>query len=128
MSRQLPKALPVDGVSTRHFVRSTSGTKEEFLANRAVGFVLATFAIVIGVKAFVNTHSTVMTVLKVFSPTNAAKTTITTVIWFFVVGHPQITDIAMILSKLHRAFDAIVAVKTKYSKYNIRQALDCIHQ
>jgi hypothetical protein len=37
------------------------------------------------------------------------KSTILTVVWFFVIRHPEIANTAMILSKLNATIDALVA-------------------
>jgi hypothetical protein len=108
MGRQLPEALPMNRMAAGHFVRSATGTEKEFLTNRAVGLILSTFAVVVQVQALINTHATIVTVSKILAPTDATKATVLTMVWLFIVCHPQVTNIAMIFPKLDSATDAIV--------------------
>ena len=82
------------------------------MTDRTVGFVLSTLAIVVGVQALVDTHSAVMAVLEIFSAAHPTKAAVCAMVWFFVICHPQIANIAMIFSELDSARDAVVpAVK-----------------
>jgi hypothetical protein len=47
MSSKLPKALPVNGMAARHFMRSTPRTEKKLLTNWTVGLVFSTLAIVV---------------------------------------------------------------------------------
>jgi len=102
-------------MTTWHFMRSTSRTKEKFLTDGAVRFVLSALAVVVGVQTFVNTHSTIMAVLEIFCPSHTAETTILAVIWLFIVRHPQIADAAVIFSELDPTVDTIVRFGTLFS-------------
>jgi len=61
-------------------------------------------------ELLVDTHSTILAVTKVLTPTDAAETTIRTVVGTFLVGHPQVTNGTVILAKLDVAVDAFVTV------------------
>jgi len=110
MCSQLSEAFPMNRMTTWHFMRGTSGTKQEFLTYWTIGFVFSTFTIVIGVETSVNAHSTVMTVLKILRPSYSAESTIRAVIGPLVVVHPEIANITVVFSKLNSALDAIVSV------------------
>ena len=97
-------------MTARHFMRGTSGTKEEFLTHGTVGFIFSTFAIVICVESSVNAHATIMTVLKILGTANTTKTTIGAMVGPFVICHPEIANAAVIFSKLNSTLDAIVTV------------------
>lgn len=108
MSCQLAETFPVNRMATRHFVRSTSRTEEEFLTDRTVGFVFPGFAVVVGVEAAVNAHATIVTVLEIFSSPDPAESTICTVIRPLIIGHPEIANIAVVFSELDPALDTII--------------------
>lgn len=78
----------MNGMTAGHFMRRTSGTEQEFLTDRTVGFVLSAFAVVVGVQAFVDAHSTVVAMLEIFSASDTTKPTILAMIGLFIVGHP----------------------------------------
>jgi hypothetical protein len=109
MSCQLPKAFPVNGMATGHFMRRTPRTKEKFLTHGAVGLILAALAIVVGVQSLVDTHSTIMTVLKIFGSSYTTKAAVRTVIRLFIIRHPEIAYITMIFPKLNTTADTIVS-------------------
>lgn len=108
MSCQLPEAFPVNCMTTGHFVRCTARAEEKLLTDWAIGLVLSTFAVMVGVQTLVDTHSAIMAVLEIFGAANPTKPTVRTMVWLFVIRHPQITDAAMIFSKLNSTGDAIV--------------------
>lgn len=110
MRRQLSEAIPMNGMSTWHFVRRRSTAKEVFLADRTVGSVLSGLAVVIVVQGPVYAHATLVTVLKVLCTSDSTESTIFTMVRCFFIGHPEIADNTMIRSKLHSTGDAIVAV------------------
>jgi hypothetical protein len=112
MSSQLSEAFPVDCMATWHFMRRTPGTEKKFLANGTVRLVLSALAIMIRIQALINAHSAIMAVLKILRPTNAAKSTVWTVIWLFIVCHPKVAYITVVFSKLHPTVNTIVP-KTK---------------
>ena len=105
----------MDGVSAGHFVRGRPRTKEVFLTDRAIRLVLSAFAIVVGVQGFVNAHAAIMTMLKVFRATHSTETAILTVIWFFIIRHPKVTNVTMVLSKGNSTRHTIVAVQKRQS-------------
>jgi hypothetical protein len=100
-------------MATGHFVGRTPRTKEKLLTHGTVGLVLATFAIVIGIQFPVDTHSTIMTMLKIFGSSYTTKATVGTVIRLFIIGHPEITNITMIFPKLNTTTDTIVPTDEK---------------
>ena len=100
----------MNSVSTRHFVRRGTATEKKLLTNGAVGLVLATLAIVLIVERLVNTHATVVAMLKVFGAPNTAETTFGAMIRLVFVGHPEIANRTMILSKRDVTFYASIAV------------------
>jgi hypothetical protein len=110
VGRQLSKALPVNGMSTRHFVRGTATGKQILLAYGTVGLVLARLAIVTAVQGLINAHSTVVTVLKVIASTDTAKATVLAMIRVLVIRHPKIANVAVISAKLDSTANTIVAV------------------
>jgi hypothetical protein len=116
MGRKLSEALPVNGVAARHLMRGTPRTKEKLLANWAVGFVFSTLAVVIGIQAFVDAHATIVTMLEILCTTNTAKPAIRTVIWLFVVCHPQVTYVAMVVTKQNPAVHTVVSKESRSEK------------
>ena len=106
----------MDCVSTGHFVRCTTRTKEELLANRAVGLIFATLAVVVRVQALINAHPAVMAVLKVLRASYTTEAAVVTMVWLFVIGHPQITYIAVVCSKLNSTIDTIIAIDKRQAR------------
>jgi hypothetical protein len=107
---QFLEAVPVNSVSTRHFVRCIATAEQILLADRAVAHVLAVLAIVIVKQQGINAHTTVVTVLEVFATTHAAEPTILTMIRCLLGRHPKITDIAVVFTKLDVTVDTVVPV------------------
>ena len=95
---------------------STPRTKEKLLADGTVGFVLSTFAVVIGVETSVNAHSTVVTVFEILGTTDMAKAAVGAMVGSFVVGHPEVANIAVVLSQLNVTLDAIVSEKGEWKE------------
>jgi hypothetical protein len=93
----------MNGMTTRHLVGSTSRAKEKFLADRAIGFVLSTLAVVVVIQAFVDTHSAIMTMLEILSTTDTAEPTVCAMIRLLIGRHPQIADIAVVVPKFDSA-------------------------
>jgi hypothetical protein len=104
------ETVPMNGMSTGHFVRGVSGTEEIFLTYGAVGHVLAGLAIVIVKEEGIDTHPTVIAVTKVFSSPHSTKAAIATMVRRFVIGHPKIANVAMVGSKLGLTSTAKFAV------------------
>jgi hypothetical protein len=90
-------------------MRGTSRTEEEFLADWTIGFVLATFAVMICVETAINTHATIMAVLEILGSPNPTKSAVRAMIGPLIVGHPEIANVAMVLAKLNTTFDAIIS-------------------
>lgn len=108
--RELSEAVPVDGMATGHLVRGRTGAEQILLTNGAVGHVLARLAVVIIEKEGIDTHSTVMAVLEVLSPTDSAEATVGAVVGLLLGRHPQIADVTVVLSESDATLDALVAV------------------
>jgi hypothetical protein len=112
----------VNGMSTWHFVTGRTRREQVFLTDGAVGLVLAVLAVVIVVESTIDAHSAVMTMFEVLRATDTTKAAVSTMIRAFLIGHPQIADVAMVFTKLDVARNAIVSVteppktKTKYNK------------
>jgi hypothetical protein len=66
---------------------------------------------VVRIETAVDAHAAIVTVLKIFSASDPAETAISTVVRPFIVGHPEIANVAVVFSKLDAALDAIVAEK-----------------
>jgi len=62
----------------------------------------------VGVKTSVDAHATIVAVLEILGTTYTAKSTIRTMIGSFIVVHPEIANIAVVLSELDTTLDAIV--------------------
>ena len=80
MRRQLTETVPVNGVSTRHFVRGPAGTEQILLTDRTIAPVLAGLAIVRFVQTLVNAHATLMAVFEIILTTDATKATVGAVV------------------------------------------------
>ena len=113
---QLSEAVPMNGMSTGHFVTGRSGGEQIFLTDGAVGLVLAHLAIVILVEGAINAHAAIMAVLKVFRSSDAAKAAVWTVIRTFFVRHPEVANDAVVGSELNAAVDAVVSEVRKANK------------
>jgi hypothetical protein len=57
----------------------------------------------------INAHSAIVTVRKIFPPADATKSTFFAVVWILVRGHPQITNVAVVRSKLNPTVYAVVS-------------------
>ena len=110
MSGQLAEAVPVDGVAAGHLVRGRTGAEEVFLTDGAVGHVLARLAVVIIEKEGINARAAVMTVLEVLPATDSAEATVGAMVRLLLGRHPQVADVAVVLSESDATFDALVAV------------------
>jgi hypothetical protein len=108
VGRQLSEAVPMYGVAAGHLMGGAPRTEQEFLTHWAVRLVLAALAVVIEVQALVDAHATIVTVPKVLRPAHATESAVTAVVRLLVVRHPQVTDVAVVLSKLDSAVDTIV--------------------
>jgi hypothetical protein len=108
--RQLFEAVPVYGMSTRHFVRCEPGTEQIFLTDRTVAHVLSRFAIVIIEQLDVDAHATIIAMPKIISAAHPTKSARGTMIRGFIIRHPQITNTAVIFAKLNTTRNTVVAV------------------
>lgn len=100
---EFPKAMPMNGVATGHFVAGRPRRKQILLTNRTIGHVLAGLAVVILKQESVNAHATIVTMPEIVPPSHPTETTIVTMVGILVGRHPQIANRAMILSKLRPA-------------------------
>lgn len=107
---QFLEAVPMNGMSTRHFMRCKATAEQILLADGAVAHILPVLAIVIVKQQGINTHTAVITVLKVFATTNAAEPAINAMIRSLLGRHPEIADIAVVFTKLDVAVDTVVPV------------------
>jgi hypothetical protein len=82
------------------------------LTHGAVGFVLLTLAIVVGVQSLVDAHFTIMTMLKIFISAYTAKATVWTVIRLFIVCHPKIANTTVIFSESNTTTNTVVPIHT----------------
>lgn len=80
------------------------------MTDGTIGLVFSRLAIVFVVEGLVNAHTTVVTMLKVFLASHAAKAALGAVVRLVAVRHPQITDGAVVLTKANIAINAMVAV------------------
>jgi hypothetical protein len=108
-TREFPKAMPMNGMATGHFMTGTPTRKQILLTHGTIGHVLSRLAIMIIKQHGINAHSTIMTMPKVILSTHPTKSTLCTMIGLLLRWHPQITNITMIAPKLYMALDAIVS-------------------
>lgn len=93
--------MPMQRVLTRQFMRRKATTEQIFLTHGAIAHVLARLTIVIIKEFGIDAHATIITMTKVFATTHPTKSASFTMIGRFRVGHPQVTNVAMILPKLN---------------------------
>jgi hypothetical protein len=105
---ELAETLPVNGVATGHFVGGSPTAEQVFLTDGAVAPVLARLAIVILVQGHVDAHATLVAVLEIVPTTDAAKTTVMTMVGLFVGTHPKVANVAMILTKPDVTIDTVI--------------------
>lgn len=115
---ELLETVPMDRVSTGHFVRGVTTGKQIFLTHRTIRIVLALLAVVIVKEFGINTHATIVAVAKVFSATDTTKAAVTTMVGRFAGRHPQVANITVIASELNATLPTLVAVvrETQRSK------------
>jgi hypothetical protein len=80
------------------------------LTNGTVGYVFPNVTVMIMDKFHIDTHSTVIAMLKVFFPPYTANSTIFAMIRFFCGRHPKITCVAVIFAKLNMTFDTVITI------------------
>jgi acetone carboxylase gamma subunit len=100
--------MPVNVMPTRHFMTGTSTREKVFVAYRTVGRIFACFTVVVIDKVHINTHSTSESMLEIIPASHSTKSTGRAMIRFFICLHPEIANIAMVLSKLYVAINTIV--------------------
>jgi hypothetical protein len=110
MCRKLTEAVPMNRVTARHFVTGRTRGKEIFLTDGTVGLVLAHLAVVIVVEGAINAHAAIVTVLKILGTADAAKATVFAMVRTFLIGHPQVANVAVVVTKLDVARYAVVSV------------------
>jgi hypothetical protein len=79
-TREFPKAMPMNGMATGHFMTGTPTRKQILLTHGTIGHVLSRLAIMIIKQHGINAHSTIMTMPKVILSTHPTKSTIGTMI------------------------------------------------
>lgn len=100
----------MNGMSTGHFVTGRTRREKIFLTDGTIGLVLSVLAIVIVVQSTIDAHAAVVTVLKVFGTADTAKATVLTMVRAFLIGHPQVADVAMVGTKLDVTRNAVVCL------------------
>jgi hypothetical protein len=107
---KLTEAVPVNRMTAWHFVTGRTGGKEVFLTDGTIGLVLAHLAVVIVVEGAINAHAAIMAVLEILGTTDAAKTAVFAMVRTFLIGHPQVANVAVVGTKLDVAGYAVVSV------------------
>lgn len=85
---QLPKAIPMNGVSAGHLVRGGTTAKEEFLTDGTIRLVFSSLAIVFLVQGLVDAHAAIVAMLKVLGSADATKTALRAVVGLIFIRHP----------------------------------------
>jgi hypothetical protein len=89
---------------------ASHSTREQiFLTHGTIAHILPRLAVVVIKQKGINAHSAIVTVRKIFPPADATKATFFAVVWILVRGHPQITNVAVVCSKLNPTVYAIVS-------------------
>lgn len=101
MTRQLSKTMPVNGMPARQLVRCIPARKQILLTNGTIAHVFSNLAVVIGKELLVNAHPAILAVPKVLSAPHATETAVGTMVGTFLVGHPHVTNRAVIFTKLY---------------------------
>lgn len=99
----------MNGMTAGHFMGGASRAEKKFLTDGTIRFVFSALAVVVGVQAFVDTHSAIMAMLEILCTTDTTKPTVCAMIRLLIGRHPQITDVAVIISKLNPTGKAIVS-------------------
>jgi hypothetical protein len=79
------------------------------LANGAIGLIFAFFAVVFLKLCDINAHVAGLAVLKVVHAADAAKAAGGAMVWTFFSRHPEVTNGAVVFTKLNSTGRAIVA-------------------
>jgi len=108
-SRQIAKAMRVNGVPARQILRTLSRREHVLATHRAVILVLVLHAAVGVVDAGGDAHAALDAVAEVFASADAAEAALVTVEGAFVEGHPDVAFGAVVLGEGDSAFDAFVA-------------------
>ena len=108
--------MPMNSVTTGHFVRGVTTGKQVFLTHGAIGVILARLAIVVVKQLDVNAHAAIVTVTKVFTSSNTAEAAVCAMVGRFFCTHPQVANVAMVFSKRDTALFTLIAV-TKEERF-----------
>mmetsp|Transcript_19114 Transcript_19114/g.38775 ORF Transcript_19114/g.38775 Transcript_19114/m.38775 type:complete len:194 (-) Transcript_19114:171-752(-) len=100
--------MSMDSMPTGQVLGGLPRGKHVLPAHWTIILVLVLHTVVIIVNIHTNTHATLMTMSKGFTPPYTAETTVIAMKGFLGFHHPQVADTAMVLSKLDATSYAIV--------------------
>jgi hypothetical protein len=107
---ELLETVPMDRVSTGHFVRGVTTGKQIFLTDGTIRVVLALLAVVVVKEFGINAHAAIVAVAKIFAAADPAKAAVAAVVGRLAGRHPKVADIAVIASEFNTAFPTLIAV------------------
>lgn len=110
VARQFPEAVPVYCVAAGELVGGVAAGEKVFLADGAVGHVLANLAVVVSEELLVDAHSAVLAMSEVLPAADAAEAAVGAVVWTLLVRHPEVAYGAVIFSELDVTVHTEVAV------------------
>lgn len=113
---QLPKAMPVYGMTARQLMTGIPAAEQILLAHGAVAHVLSDFAVVRIEQLPIDAHSAVLAVAEVLPAAHAAEAAVRAVVGAFFVGHPEVADGTVIFAELNVAIYAKVGLATLLGK------------
>jgi hypothetical protein len=74
--------MPMNGMTAWHLMPGIAAAEQIILTHWAIRDIFSNFAVMLMIEFFINAHATVVTVLEVFSSSDAAQATILAVIRF----------------------------------------------
>ena len=108
---KLAEAMCVNGMTAWKILWRLAGGKHVFAADGTVILVLILEAVVAFKDMNTNAHAALVTVTEVFGATNATKATLIAVKGFLRLGHPEITDVAVVFSKRYSTVSTLIPAK-----------------
>ena len=109
-SGEFAEAVPMNRVSTRHFMTGTSAGEQILLTDRTIAHVFANLARMFPEQRGIDAHATIVTMTKVVTATDATESTVVAVVGFFHILHPQVAYIAVVISELNVAVNTLVGL------------------
>jgi len=97
-------------VTAGHFMRSITAREQVLLTHGAIGHVLSGLAVVIVEQLRVDAHAAIGTVTEILAASDTAESAFAAMVRIFVVGHPQIANVAMVFAELSLAGVAVVGL------------------